>query len=522
MAMLGRHPRPFTPLQEKRGSAYIKFRSHLDTWSYRKSRGWIGGRRPGGQPVLLLTTTGRKSGQVRTVPVLYLKQGDVYVVVASKGGMSHDPLWFKNLEANPRVEIEVGCAKIAMTARRATAEEKTVLWPKLLAMYPSYAAYQARTQRDIPVVLLMPRSVVGMQHGDSLDSHGPQQPARFSRFTARKVLSRLAMALVGICIGLLWAEAGVRFYDPHARDQILPPGLLETDADLGWRLVPGGEGIHHSRYFNVTYKINALGLRDGPRTIVKHLGTDRILLYGDSVIFGWGIPMDERVSNRLQSADREIWNLAVPGYGLDQEILYYRRDGRTLSADEVVFFVSSATLERLGSSFVYKKYKPMFFLDGSGSLTLKPPPRAAVSAWDILHRLLDRFYLPYFLERRFASSTNLIPTVHELGDLPKKLLLEARSLALQADERMIVLSDLPPDATDEMRDFCNKNDIGFLDIDLGEDFGPLRFGSEDPHWNLQAQAAIAAQLGGQLGKYLPEWHRASQTQRHSDPRSRGS
>ena len=89
--MLGRHPRPFTPLQEKRGSAYIKFRSHLDIWSYRKSRGWVGGRRPGGQPVLLLTTTGRKSGQLRTVPVLYLKQGDVYVVVASKGGMSHDP-----------------------------------------------------------------------------------------------------------------------------------------------------------------------------------------------------------------------------------------------------------------------------------------------------------------------------------------------------------------------------------------------------------------------------------------------
>ena len=224
----------------------------------------------------------------------------------------------------------------------------------------------------------------------------------------------------------------------------------------------------------MTYSINALGLRDGPRTIVKHLGSDRILLYGDSVIFGWGIPMDERVSNRLQSADREIWNLAVPGYGLDQEILYYRRDGRTLSADEVVFFVSSATLERLSSSFVYKKYKPMFFLDASGSLTLKPPPRAAVSAWDILHRLLDRFYLPYFLERRFASSSDPIPTVHELGDLPKMLLLEAHSLALQADERMIVLSDLPPDATDEMRDFCKKNDIGLLDI---RPWGGFRSGS---------------------------------------------
>ena len=86
----------------------------------------------------MLTATGRKSGEPRTVPVLYLKQGDVYVVVASKGGMSHDPLWFKNLEANPRVEIEVGSAKIAMTARRATSEEKAILWPKLFAMYPSY------------------------------------------------------------------------------------------------------------------------------------------------------------------------------------------------------------------------------------------------------------------------------------------------------------------------------------------------------------------------------------------------
>ncbi len=150
-------PKPFTPRQEKIGSVVIKVLSHLNTWIYRASGGRFGARMPGGQPVLLLTTIGRKSGQPQTAPLLYLKEGDAYVVVASKGGMSHHPLWFKNLEANPRVEVEVGSDKLAMTARHATADEKAVLWPKLVALYPSYADYQARTPRDIPVVLLTPR-----------------------------------------------------------------------------------------------------------------------------------------------------------------------------------------------------------------------------------------------------------------------------------------------------------------------------------------------------------------------------
>jgi len=71
--------------------------------------------------------------------------------------MSHHPLWFKNLEAIPRVEVEVGTQKMAMTARRATDAEKAALWPKLVAMYASYADYQARTERDIPVVILAPQ-----------------------------------------------------------------------------------------------------------------------------------------------------------------------------------------------------------------------------------------------------------------------------------------------------------------------------------------------------------------------------
>ena len=196
----------------------------------------------------------------------------------------------------------------------------------------------------------------------------------------------------------------MRFYDPHARDHVIPPGLLETDADLGWRLMPGAEGIDHSRYFNVTYSINALGFRDGPRTAVKHPGTDTILLYGDSVIFGWGIPVNERISIGCR-ATTEIWNLAVPGYGLDQEILSYRRDGRPLGAEDVIFFVSSATLERLRLVVHLQEIQADAFLGCKRQLMLKPPPRIGICASDVLHSLLNRFYLPYFLERRFSASS---------------------------------------------------------------------------------------------------------------------
>jgi len=155
--MSAKNPRPFTPREEQIGTAFIGVMSRLNTWVYRLSGGRLAGRFPGGAPVLLLTTIGRKSGQPKTAPLLYLQDGDDYVVVASKGGMSQHPLWFKNLEANPRVEVEVGSRKIEATARRATHEEKAALWPKLVGMYSSYADYQARTTRDIPVVILTPR-----------------------------------------------------------------------------------------------------------------------------------------------------------------------------------------------------------------------------------------------------------------------------------------------------------------------------------------------------------------------------
>lgn len=149
-------PRPFTKREERLGSALIKVVSRANVWAYRATGGRVGGRFLRGAPVLLLTTRGRRSGEPRTAPLLYLEDGGRIVIVASKGGMSEHPLWYRNLEASPECEVEIGRERRPMRARVANEAEKRELWPKLLAMYRDYDGYQARTERDIPVVILGP------------------------------------------------------------------------------------------------------------------------------------------------------------------------------------------------------------------------------------------------------------------------------------------------------------------------------------------------------------------------------
>ncbi len=151
-------PRPYTPTEEKIGNVLIKWMSRANTWVYRASGGRLWSRWLHGAPVMLLTTTGRKSGEPRTVPLLYLRDGDNIVCVASKGGMSKHPLWYRNLEANPDCEVEIGSTRTPMRARRASDEEKAALWPRLVAMYKDFDDYQARTERNIPVLILSPRT----------------------------------------------------------------------------------------------------------------------------------------------------------------------------------------------------------------------------------------------------------------------------------------------------------------------------------------------------------------------------
>jgi F420H(2)-dependent quinone reductase len=123
---------------------------------YRLTGGRVGGR-ISTMPVMLLTTTGRKSGAQRTVPLSYFEDGDAYVVIGSKGGAPKHPAWYLNLEAHPDVEVQVGTERRRLRARRANAEEADRLWPQILERAPLYGKYRAKTRREIPLVLLEPR-----------------------------------------------------------------------------------------------------------------------------------------------------------------------------------------------------------------------------------------------------------------------------------------------------------------------------------------------------------------------------
>jgi F420H(2)-dependent quinone reductase len=120
---------------------------------YRWSNGRFGGRMQA-LPVLILHTVGRKSGKPRQSPLLYIQDGEDYVVVGSRGGSDAPPAWWLNLQARPEATIEIKGTKRPVSARRATAEEKAAYWPRLTAGYRFYNDYQARTDREIPVIVL--------------------------------------------------------------------------------------------------------------------------------------------------------------------------------------------------------------------------------------------------------------------------------------------------------------------------------------------------------------------------------
>ena len=112
------------------------------------------GKRIAGMPVLLLTTVGRKTRKQRTVPLTYIEDGDAIVLVASYGGRPHNPAWFENLVAHPEVSVTIDGETMAMTARRASPDERARLWPEVVETYDGYATYQTKTTREIPLVLL--------------------------------------------------------------------------------------------------------------------------------------------------------------------------------------------------------------------------------------------------------------------------------------------------------------------------------------------------------------------------------
>lgn len=130
--------------------------SALNRWAYRASNGRIAGSYRG-IPILLLTTTGRKSGKPRTWPLLYFRNNGRYILIASNGGANYHPAWLLNLREHPHAVIEIGRNRIDVVAGEATGAERERLWQGASRAYPGYVQYQSRTSREIPVVVLRPR-----------------------------------------------------------------------------------------------------------------------------------------------------------------------------------------------------------------------------------------------------------------------------------------------------------------------------------------------------------------------------
>jgi deazaflavin-dependent oxidoreductase (nitroreductase family) len=121
---------------------------------YEETNGEVGHDWQEGVPALVLTTTGRKTGQDRKFALIYQEVEGDYIVVASKGGAQENPGWYQNLVQTPEVKVQVKADKFTARARTADAEERARLWPKMTRVWPDYDNYQLKTDREIPVVIL--------------------------------------------------------------------------------------------------------------------------------------------------------------------------------------------------------------------------------------------------------------------------------------------------------------------------------------------------------------------------------
>ena len=317
---------------------------------------------------------------------------------------------------------------------------------------------------------------------------------------------RTLLLLVGaIVVSLALAEVLVRIFAPHARDMAVPSGLFVIDGDLGWRLNPGTRVRHRSRYFDATYSINSFGSRDQDRDTTR-ADARRILVFGDSQIFGWGVAAEQRATAIAErSLDRtEVWNMAVPGYGLDQEALAYLQRSDVLpAATDVVFYVGSSTVRRMAHSNEFRKPKPRFVLDSSGRLVMIPVQERASLMTGMAYRLISQFYLPYLVNNQLArlqarqsaprtSSVERPEIEPELMSLALAVLDSVHSVATARRQGMRILSFLPEEPQKQLEAFSESRGIPLTEVPMAA--GQIVFGERDYHWRPEAHRLVAAAL----------------------------
>jgi F420H(2)-dependent quinone reductase len=149
-------PKQIDSLNSQKVGTAIKWMSKAQTFIFKKTNGKFGNKFLKGTEVGILTTVGRKSGEPRDSPLLFLQEGQRIVLVASQGGRATNPMWYLNLVANPNVTFQTKGGLLKLVARDATDLERDEYWPKLDAMYPDFVNYRSYTDRKIPIVICDP------------------------------------------------------------------------------------------------------------------------------------------------------------------------------------------------------------------------------------------------------------------------------------------------------------------------------------------------------------------------------
>lgn len=337
----------------------------------------------------------------------------------------------------------------------------------------------------------------------------------------KRVVGNVAALLIGLAVACLVLEGTARIL---AGSLNLTP-YMQYDDLLGWTARPNATKVHRDSVhgFEVTYRINADGLRGPQKEKDKRSGIRRIVLLGDSNGFGWGIPEGEHFAPLLEALlpDTEVFNLSLSGYGTDQQLLRFKREGLTLEPSVVILQVSPNDFEEIQFSFFNQKPKPRYILSPNGELMLtNVPPRAegpraeefygdslplpfgewlgwhsfAYNVVNAQYFALKRRYWP--APRRVEDSLPYSPSSVRLFN---RIVAELETLLLQIGARGVIVHASP----DLNRD-REALDTAFTVVDMYPVFMESRRRGAEPwfsdgyHWNAHGHRLVADRVASML------------------------
>jgi len=293
----------------------------------------------------------------------------------------------------------------------------------------------------------------------------------------------------------------IPYFKDKKEEQGWGRALVHYDSILGWKLLPDGSVNCVTSEYNVNYKTNSKGLRDKEYDYDKPRGKFRIVCLGDSVTFGWGISAGDRFTEILESKFRnvEVINIGVPAYGLDQMLLFLKREGVRYNPDLVVVYLIPDDLRRV---FYSGAPKPLFGLSGDNKLALLNVPLrrgTAVFSNSMINRIKYNFmkksYIFYYLYivkdkiDMMASGIKISVNKDDRQRLIEAIFKDMKMTSLSVNAKLLIAGSMPQ----EIRKFFIKNDISFMDDPLSryKRGGDKIYYPKDRHPNAHGQRLIA-------------------------------